>query len=66
MKTEKEKISVGELFWQILRPSSLKQFIIKQYTDGYQLQTITNRYVDLTFYFSQRKGTDDGKISLDH
>ncbi|MGZ4849772.1 MAG: hypothetical protein ACXV2C_00100 [Candidatus Bathyarchaeia archaeon] len=35
---------MGDLYWDIFRPKTLKKLIVSQYNDGYQLQTITNRY----------------------
>jgi hypothetical protein len=42
---EKRSLVLGERYWAIFRPNTLKKLIISQYNDGYQLQTITNRFV---------------------
>ena len=46
IQTQAELIShprLGEFYWDIFRPKTLKRLITSQYESGYQLQTITNR-----------------------
>lgn len=46
IQTQAELIShprLGEFYWDIFRPKTLKRLITSQYDSGYQLQTITNR-----------------------